>query len=100
MLEYPDLDFGHEWTQALAFRWGGNIHSTPAAHMAGSAYAKATNGIVFDCEQGKLLTPQDSLKMARDLLDEIPKMEEALRIVLEQINTDFSNPSGAGGTSR
>ena len=51
MAESPGLDFGHEWTHALSFRWGADIYASPAAYMAGAAYAKATDGIVLDCEE-------------------------------------------------
>src|SRR5262249_27231339 len=71
MADYAELDFGHPWTEALAFRWGGSsFYSTPAAYMAGAAYAKATAGVVFDCEQGKILTSQHAVQAARDLLHE------------------------------
>src|SRR5262245_49287240 len=38
---HPKVDFGHRWLHVLAFRWGGsNIFETPAAYIAGAAYAK------------------------------------------------------------
>lgn len=58
MAESPGLDFGHEWTHALSFRWGADIYASPAAYMAGAAYAKATDGIVLDCEEYRIFTPQ------------------------------------------
>jgi hypothetical protein len=79
MGENPDLNFDRRWNHAIAFRWGGDLDACLGAYMAATAYARATNGIVLDCEEGRLLTPQEArervVKMERDL----PRIKEALR---------------------
>lgn len=79
MAESPGLDFGHEWTHALSFRWGADIYASPAAYMAGAAYAKATDGIVLDCEEYRIFTPQRTVEVARQVMEDTPVVEEALR---------------------
>src|SRR5882757_4644093 len=37
----PGVDFGHAWTRALAFRFGGDFHALWGAYAAAAAYAKA-----------------------------------------------------------
>jgi hypothetical protein len=99
--DYADMDFGKPWAHALAFRWGGlSVRSTPAVYMAAAAYARATDGAIFDCEEGKIITPQHAGEVARDSLRDVPKMEAALRLALERLKADFPGPSGSGGTNR
>jgi hypothetical protein len=38
---YPNIDFGHPWSFALAFRWIGDLTEMHAAWMAAAAYADA-----------------------------------------------------------
>jgi hypothetical protein len=62
---YPGLDYGHRWQHALAFRFGGDVHACLGAYMAATAYARATAGIVLECEELQLLVPQQALATAR-----------------------------------
>jgi hypothetical protein len=108
IVESPDLDFGRRrWRHALSFRCGGmDIWETPAALMAG-----ATDGIVLDCEEGRLLTPQQAAENARDMERDMPRLEAALRGELERLRLEpaeqreemeftitarLLNPSGTG----
>ena len=45
-----DIDFGRRWTQCLAFRFGGDFYALWGANAAAAAYARATDGVVFDAE--------------------------------------------------
>ena len=71
----PGVDFGHEWKHVLAFRWGGNLNQVPAVWMAATAYAKATNGVVFDDEQGKISSAADARTVVNDVEREMPEIE-------------------------
>lgn len=62
-----DVDFGRRWTQALAFRFGGDFYALWGAYAAAATYAKATDGVVFDGESGEVLKPEDAIVVARDL---------------------------------
>ena len=75
----PGVDFGHEWKHVLAFRWGGNLNQVPAVWMAATAYAKATNGVVFDDEQGKFYSAEDARTVVNDVEREMPEIEAMLR---------------------
>lgn len=81
---YTDMDFGGRWKYALAFRWGGDIYAGIAAYAAGGAYAKATNGMLLDCEEGKIISPQRAAEIARDLERGIPMIEAAMRRATER----------------
>src|SRR5262245_58434781 len=97
MAECPDLDFGHRWRYALSFRFGGtDLYEGPAAFMAASAYARATDGMVLDWEQGELIAPQQAAALARDLEKDIPAMEAAMRRVVEQFRADYGSGSETG----
>jgi|SoiMethySBSTD1v2_1073268.scaffolds.fasta_scaffold708291_2 hypothetical protein len=69
-----DIDFGGDWTQALAFRFGGDFHALWGAYAAAAAYAKATQGVVFDGESGEVLAPDNAVKVARDLERDLPSI--------------------------
>jgi hypothetical protein len=62
-----DLDFGRRWTQCLAFRFGGDFYALWGANAAAAAYARATDGVVYDDEAGEVLQPEKALEMARQL---------------------------------
>ncbi len=84
MMDYCDLNFGHQWKHALAFRWGADLRACVAAYMAGAAYAGATHGVVLDCEQGKIIAAQEAAEVARDIDRQIPEIEAAIRSTVEQ----------------
>jgi len=67
-----DIDLGRHWRQALAFRFGGDFHALWGAHAAAAAYAKATDGIVFDGESGEVLPPDKAAAAARDIERDLP----------------------------
>lgn len=69
----PDIDFGRAWTQALAFRFGGDFHALWGAYAAAAAYARATGGVLFDGESGEVLPPDKAAEIARDIERDLPK---------------------------
>lgn len=77
--ELSYVDFSHRWKFALAFRWTGNPYEGIAAYMAGGAYAKATGGIVFDCEEGKIISPERAGEIAGEIERDIPMIEEMVK---------------------
>jgi hypothetical protein len=79
MREMSGVNFGHEWKHVLAFRWGGNLSQVPAVWMAAAAYAKATNGVVFDEEGGKIRSAADAQTVVGDVEREMPEIEALLR---------------------
>jgi hypothetical protein len=84
MAENPDIDFGHDWKHVLAFRWlGSKQDEAIAAWMAATAYARVTDGVVFDDQEGKLRTAPQALEVVRDLESDdqhiIDQVREALR---------------------
>jgi hypothetical protein len=64
---YPDkgLEEG-EWQSALVFYWGGDAAEGYAANIAAAAYARATEGIVFDPQAGAVMTAEDSRRTIED----------------------------------
>jgi hypothetical protein len=79
MREMSGVNFDHDWKHVLAFRWGGNLAQVPAVWMAAAAYAKATNGVVFDEEEGKIRSAADAQTVVGDVEREMPEMEALLR---------------------
>ena len=75
--DYTDIDFGHRWKHVLAFRWGADFAACLSAYMAATAYAKATDGVVFDPQEGEVLTPPKALEVVRSLEKELPSIEQA-----------------------
>ena len=79
MREMPGVTFAHKWKHVLALRWGSNLNQVPAVWMAATAYAKATNGVVFDEEQSKVYSPTEARAVVADVEREMPEMEALLR---------------------
>jgi hypothetical protein len=67
--------FNHAWKYALGFRWGGDFSQLDAAWMAGTAYAAATGGIIFDHEEGRVFTPQQGRELVAKFVRERPKTQ-------------------------
>lgn len=89
--EHPDVHFDHPWKFVLAIRWLGSKRSELlAAWIAGSAYAKATAGVIVDDQEEKIRNAAESYEMARRIyaapefdikpvIDELmPKLEREL----------------------
>jgi len=84
---YADVGFGHDWRYCLAFRWGADLKACLGAYMAAAAYASATNGVVFDCEQGTLLSAHEAVQSARDVEQQLPAMEQALHAAVKKLKS-------------
>jgi hypothetical protein len=82
--ESSHIDFGRQWRYALAFRWGSNVYDGIAAYLAASTYARATDGVVFDCEEGKIISAQRATEIAWDIEKSIPMIEAAVRRAVER----------------
>lgn len=82
--ESPGIDFGRRWRYALAFRWGSNVYEGIAAYLAASTYARATDGVVLDCEEGKIISAQRATEIAWDIEKSIPMIEAAVRKAVER----------------
>jgi len=44
------------WKHVISFRWGSLAHEGVSVFMAAAAYAKATDGVVYDPQEGSVLT--------------------------------------------
>jgi hypothetical protein len=89
MAETPNVAFGRAWTCALAFRWGGDVYAGASAYAAAAAYAAATGGVVFDCQEGKLISTQRAIERSRELEHSKSVVDEAVRRVMEQFKKDM-----------
>lgn len=58
-------DFRRHWKYALSLRWGSLAHEGVSVFMAATAYAVATGGIVFDPQEGRMLTLEECREIAR-----------------------------------
>lgn len=83
---FKHVNFGRDWKYAVAFTWSSDFAEEIAAWMAAAAYAHATNGVIFDEQEGKIFTPEESLKIARDIEQRRPTMEAMMRNYIEQLS--------------
>jgi hypothetical protein len=70
-----DVDFGRSWQYALAFGFSGDFRDGVSAFAAAAAYAKATDGVLFDGESGEVMPPQQALREARTMARDLPANE-------------------------
>lgn len=75
---YAEVDFGHPWKFNLAFRFGSRPGELEAAWMAATAYARATGGIVFDTEEGKVFTPDAARQVVARIESERPLIDATI----------------------
>ena len=74
------VKFDHDWKYALGFRWlGSKQNETLAAWMAGTAYARATAGIVINDQDGRLRTATQSAEVVREIKSPSQAYQEARR---------------------
>lgn len=72
-----DKIFDRPWHFALGFRWmGSSMEELQAAWMAATAYAAATDGVVFDGEEGKVHTPEQARQQIAAILCDVRRLEE------------------------
>lgn len=86
MSNMSGVDFGHDWKYVLAFRWGGNFNELRAVWIAAAAYARATNGIVFDDQEAKIRSAAEAVEAARvEYEAPDPDVRSAVDKVLRQL---------------
>lgn len=68
--DVPYFQSSPAWKHVLSFRWGSLAHEGVSVFMAATAYAKATEGVVFDPQEGRVLT----LDEVRALVDVFEKL--------------------------
>ena len=75
-----DIDFGRDWKCVLGFRWvGGNGKEALAAWMAGTAYARVTDGVVFNDQDGRFRSASESSEVVRNMEGSSSAYDEARR---------------------
>lgn len=83
-----DINFGRSWRYVLAFRWvGSKVNEQRAAWMAGTAYAHATDGVVFDDQEGKLRNATQARDVVRDVERETPEIDR--KALVDQVLRDL-----------
>jgi hypothetical protein len=83
---YKHVNFGHDWKYVIAFTWSSDFVEDIAAWMAAIAYARAVDGAIFDEQEGRLFTPEESLQIVREIERLQPEMEAALRSFVQQLS--------------
>ncbi|MGU3542807.1 hypothetical protein [Methylobacterium sp. A52T] len=71
---YTDIDFGGPWTCVYAFYFA-TLPACAGAWMAVAACAARSGGIVFDPQEGHLLTAEDAIRHARDTVARIVSLD-------------------------
>jgi hypothetical protein len=83
MRAHPEIDFGHSWQHVLGLRWvGSKKNELRASWIAGTAYAQATDGVVFDDQEGKIRSSAEAREVAR-MEYEAPEID--VRSVVDKI---------------
>jgi hypothetical protein len=89
MAEAAEIDFGHAWKFALAFRWlGSRLEEGDAALMAAAAYARATGGVILDWDNGRLLSPDELRGIVHASQQSRPLLTEAMRRLIGRVKAE------------
>jgi hypothetical protein len=89
---YKHVNFCHDWKYVIAFTWSSDFTEEIAAWMAATAYARATDGVIFDEQEGKLFTVDESVQITREIERRQPEMEAALRNFMQGLSA--KSPEG------
>lgn len=87
---YEKVNFVRDWKCLLAIPWIHGFDGLTAAWMAATAYARATSGVVFDPQEGKVFDPAEALKVIEDMERTRPAAEAALRAFMQGRSTKSS----------
>jgi hypothetical protein len=88
MRSNTDLNFEHAWKYVLAFRWvGSKVNELRAAWMAGTAYAQATNGVIFDDQEGRFRNAAAARDAVKDAERDMPDIDR--KALVDQVLRDL-----------
>jgi hypothetical protein len=77
--EFADVGVDAGFERRASLRWGGDFQEAVAGMSVAAALAKLTNGVVFDEAEGRLLSPDDAIALARQNLQVLTKPQEPKR---------------------
>lgn len=80
-------DVSPGFVHVLAFRWIGDFSELVAAVQAAAAYAVATDGMVFDCEERNMISAARAVEIARETESALPQAEAAMQKMLNELNS-------------
>ena len=83
---YRGVDFGREWECGLVFVWR-SLDECLTALLAAAAYAKATDGIVFDTHDGTVMSPKRTLELADELQREMPNLRATVEAMVSKLTS-------------
>jgi hypothetical protein len=84
--ENPEVDAGHAWEFVLSFRWlGSKVEELRAAWMAGTAYAQAVSGEIFDAQEAKLRDVAGAREVVREVEQPPPNVDGVVDRVLQKL---------------
>jgi hypothetical protein len=81
---FPEIPRGAKQKFCLAFRWGADVKACIGAFMAASAYARAADGVVLECEEGKVLSPDEAREETFKIERDIPEIEAMVQRAVEK----------------
>ena len=79
---HRNIDFGRRWMKALAFRPGADFDALWGALAAAAAYARATDGVVFDPIAREVLPAAKAVESARQVERDLPGVREAFAEII------------------
>lgn len=91
--DIPGLDPQRQWSCVLAIRFGGDPGAAMAAYLAASSYARATGGVVFDDQQGEIVSPERAAEIAWEIEASLPVVAAAVQATLARARDDKDGPS-------
>ena len=84
---YDQVTIDPHFKHALAFRWGGDFSELVSALQAAAAYAVATDGVVFDCQEGEINSATKAVEVARETEAALPQIEAAMERALDEFKS-------------
>ncbi len=76
--EYPAVIFPEHVLHVHVLRWDMSFAGSVGAYQAAAAYLSLAKGLMIDSEEAKLKTPEEAIKLAREMAVEISALEAAV----------------------
>jgi hypothetical protein len=75
----------HPWRFALGLRWRGDFDELQAAWTAATAYAAAADGVIFDHEVAKIVTPEQGRETVAEILAARPRVDAVMAEIMKKL---------------
>jgi hypothetical protein len=88
MNQYGGSHFIRPYKFALGFRWRGDLNELRAAWMAATAYARETDGVIFDPQANQSYSGLEGDKVVKQIEQSLPAASAAMQEIFDKFSRE------------